>query len=70
MYMERKGNMEQILCTARGLPSGPGSEEELHDGSVTLPTSNLQSCFSILISLVDVCSTVHQQPSHIHMALL
>ena len=48
MYMERKGNMEQILCAARGLPSGPGSEEELHDGGVTEMTSNLQSCASIL----------------------
>ena len=60
----------RISCTARGLPSGPGSEEELHDGGVTLQTSNLQGSPSILRSLVDVCSAIHQQPSHLRMALM
>ena len=52
-----------------GSRGGPGLEEELHDGGVSAFTSDIQSCETITSYLVDVSTTIHQQPSYIHMAL-
>ena len=65
--LKKKWDYVQMRAGSRG---GPGIEEELHDGAVAEETSNIQSCETIISYLVDVSTTVYQQPRHQYCELV